>query len=68
MPLSDICIGVSSKGELGVAIGCELALADVEADTEVEDGTFAGVDRPETEEEGLVIVEGAEMEVLGGAV
>jgi len=41
-------IGVASTGELGVAMGCELALADVLAETEVDVGApCAGVDRPE---------------------
>ena len=47
-------MGVPSNGELGVAMGCELALADVDAETEVDVGIFAGVERPDTAEEGLV--------------
>jgi hypothetical protein len=33
-----LCIGVPSTGELGVAMGCELALADVLAEMDVEEG------------------------------
>jgi len=50
-------IGVASTGELGVAMGCELALADVLAETEVDVGApCAGVDRPEAAGEGLTCV------------
>jgi hypothetical protein len=54
VPLSGSCMGVPSSGELGVAIGCELALAEVEAETDVEVGTVAGVERPDTAGEGSV--------------
>lgn len=33
-----LCIGVPSTGELGVAMGCELALADVLAEMDVDVG------------------------------